>query len=148
LKTLILILLFPLMLSGQILSKKDIAPILLTTLSGAFDGTAEAIKFHYPKIDQKLNLNDAFWNPAVSWKNKYKNQDPAQGPAYFGSTTFLCWTTDGYHLMRMGRNISMMTAITIKLGDKQKWYVYIIQGIIYYVAYTTGFNISYELLKR
>ena len=136
------------MLSGQILSKKDIAPILLTTLSGAFDGSAEAIKFHYPKIDEKLNLNDNFWNPAISWKNKYKNQDPAQGPAYFGSTTFLCWTTDGYHLMRMGRNISMMAAITIKLGDKQKWYVYIIQGIIYYVAYTTGFNISYELLKR
>lgn len=41
-----------------------------------------------------------WWNPNISWKNKYKNNDPTQGPKFFGSTTFLVWLTDAWHFSK------------------------------------------------
>ena len=132
---------------AQILTKRDIAPLALTFVSGMFDGTAEAIKFHYAKFDKYgLDTSNNWWNPAESWKNKYKDRDPEQGPAYFGSTTFLVWTTDAYHCFRMGRNVTMSAAIVVKIGDigKKKWWYYPIQAVIYWLTYTIGFTFSYD----
>ena len=145
-KLLILILLLPVLIQAQILTKKDIAPLCLTFASGMFDGGAESLKFHYSEVNRKYNLNDNFWNPALSWKNKYRNGDPSQGEAFTGSTTVFVWTTDGYHLMRGMRNITAMTAISIQIGERQKWWKYLIELATFYISYTIGFNLSYELI--
>lgn len=121
--------------------KKVVISSTLIGISGAFDGTAEYLKFNY-------NAPSQFWNPSLSWKNKWKNGDPLQGEKFWQSSRALVWTTDGYHLMRMGRNMFMVGAIVINIGEKQKWYIYATEFLTYYLAYTTGFTISYELLKR
>jgi hypothetical protein len=47
--------------------------------------------------------------------------------------------------MRTGRNITMITAITIPIGRKGKnWKQYIVEGSIYYLSYTAGFNLMYN----
>ncbi len=71
-------------------------------VSGMVDGTIEAINYHY---DDGFKItcpgaNDGFWDPAKSWKNKYRNNDPRQGEKFPGSTTFFAFTTDAYHLLR------------------------------------------------
>lgn len=143
------ILLFvPVMLPGQVLKKKDIAPLCLTFTAGMFEGTAEALKFHYDRVDRKLSLNDSFWDPEISWRNKYKNGDPAQGERFTGSSTTLVWTTDGYHAMRFGRNACIMTGMSLKFGDKQKWYEYLLEIIAYYLSYQLGFTVTYDLIFK
>src|SRR6056297_3018357 len=107
-RLLILVCLFaPTLLAAQIDWKKEIWPCAALTLAGSFDGVAESVKWHYH--DQFSNTfpnnNPEYWDPDVSWRNKYENGIKEDGPAYFGSTTFLAWTTDGYHLMRSARNI-------------------------------------------
>lgn len=135
---------------AQILTKRDIAPLALTFVSGFCDGTAEAVKFHYYKFDKYgLDTSNYWWNPAESWKNKYKNRDPLQGPAFWQSTQSLVWTTDAYHCFRMGRNLTFITAITIKVGAgkdniKQEWWHYPIEAIIYWLTYTFGFTFAYD----
>jgi hypothetical protein len=71
-------------------------------VSGMLDGTVESISYHYDNgfKPRFKHINDQFWNPALSWKNKYKNGDPTQGPQFAGSTTMFCYTTDAYHLLR------------------------------------------------
>jgi hypothetical protein len=71
-------------------------------VSGMLDGTIESISYHYedgfrPRF---AKLNDNFWNPAISWKNKYKNGMSNEGPKFPGSTNLLVCTTDAYHLLR------------------------------------------------
>lgn len=114
-------------------------------VSGAFDGTAESLKFHYDRFNNRFPGNEQFWNPAKSWPNKYKNGDPAQGPAFFGSTTFLVGATDGYHLTRTLRNTFMVAGVSIPLYGKRPWYDYLLQAVLYYASYTIGFSLVYDV---
>lgn len=122
-------------------------PAVCLGVSGAFDGTAEAIRYHYPQVKKLLpGINDQFWNTSLSWKNKYKNGDPAQGDAYFLSSTALVFTTDAFHLFRMCSNVAMIGAVVIKIGEKKKWYYYFIDASIYYISYNVGFTLIYDVI--
>lgn len=134
----------------EILTKRLIYKSSFVLIAGIFDGTAETVKFHYSSFKKMFpDANDQFWDEDISWSNKYSNNNKANGPAFFGSTTFLVWTTDGYHLMRTLRNANIMVAITIDFcNEKKRWYYYVIDAIVCYIAYNVGFTISYDLIFR
>ena len=123
---------------------QNIASYALVLTSGAADGMAEGVKWHFDKMDKTYNLNDSYWNPDISWRNKYKGGLPANGPKFVGSTTFLVWTTDGYHMARAVRNTSFVGAVVIHPFKKKKWYWYVVDFASYYLTYTVGFNITYR----
>ena len=62
----------------------------------------DTIQFHYDKsIFSNLSVKKQQWfNPGMSWMNKYKYRNPNYGPAFFGSTTFLVWITDAWHFFQ------------------------------------------------
>lgn len=113
-----------------------------TFLGGAFEGSAETLKFHYWRFEKRFpKANDAYWDPNKSWENKYKVNYP-------GSQTYLVWTTDGYHMTRMVRNAAFMTAIVIRKKERKKWYWYLAEGAGHLVAYQIGFHTTYSVLFR
>lgn len=57
------------------------------------------------------DLNDDWWDPTFSWRNKYKHRSPYLGPAFFGSTTFLVFLTDAWHLFKSLKSLFMWTAV-------------------------------------
>ena len=75
--------------------------ITFIALAAIFNSMMDIVSFHYqesifmnyPKLTQFLDAN-------FSWQNKYKNRDYKQGRRFFGSTTFLVWLTDGWHLFK------------------------------------------------
>lgn len=80
---------------------KRIANYSFMFVGGASEGFSEELQHHYSKVKEKFpNMNDQFFDPAKSGWNKYKNGDPTQGEAYFGSTTIFVAGTDGYHAFR------------------------------------------------
>lgn len=93
--------------------------ILLITF--AIQGIAKAVKdvlvFHSSKFETKFpnsNLNFwILWPPYSSWRNKYKNGSVSNGSKYFGSTTFLVWLTDGWHLFDSIFNIATYISFAI-----------------------------------
>lgn len=118
--------------------REHIPAAVCSFLAGAFDGIADGLDHHFDK-------QDYFWNPDLSSNNKYKNRDPKQGRSFPGSTTWLVWTTDGWHLMRMGRNLFTTGAIVFSIaGEKKKWYWYIVQAAAYSLINRIGFHISYS----
>lgn len=133
------------------------APAML--ISGMLDGTVESITWHYDD-GFKLrcpNVNEQFWNPAKSWKNKYKNHDPAQGPKFFGSTNMFVFTTDAYHLLRAtSRTISGVTlgyyihtsCHEKVLTKRQKWLRIGADFLVLTAIRSAGFHLTYSLLFR
>jgi hypothetical protein len=71
--------------------------LILIIIAGIFD----TISFHYSiSIFSKWIKYEDFINPQKSWVNKYKHNNPDLGPKFFGSKTFLVWTTDLWHLAK------------------------------------------------
>ena len=81
-----------------------------------------------------------WWNKNNSSKYKYKNGDSKQGPKFFGSTTFLVWTTDGWHFFQM---IYLNCLIfSLLLWEPQ------INVVMDFLIASTTFKISFELFYR
>lgn len=115
--------------------KKQILPAALIFVAGGFEGAMDGLQFHYDKPNQ-------FWNPDISWTNKYKNNDVAQGKTFAGK--YMVFTTDGWHLMKFGRNLFTAGTIAIKIGEeKKKWYIYIAEGLSFWLVNRVGFNLVY-----
>jgi hypothetical protein len=58
----------------------------------------DTLRFHFDRSIFSRWENQYFVDPAISWRNKYKNHDPAQGERFPGSTTIFVFTTDLWHL--------------------------------------------------
>ena len=81
-------------------------PVIFYMCSGVLDAVMDTLKDHY-SISIFANENAKYWNPAISWKNKYVDFDPAKG--------FIKWNvlgleinkpvifTDAWHLAKFFR---------------------------------------------
>lgn len=128
--------------------RKMIFSSVLMFSSGFSDGTSEVLKIKYESFERVFpKANDQFWDYNISWTNKYKNGSPPDAK-FIGSKSAFVWTTDGYHLMRMIRNCTMILAVTIPISTEfyKNWRNYVKDGVIYYLAYTAGFNFAYEVV--
>lgn len=88
--------------------------VILISIAGISNAIMDVVNFHFhtsifnnPKV-----FNPNYWNLAVSWRNKYKNGDPTQGARFFGSTSFLVFLTDAWHLFKF----IMLWSLFIVLG--------------------------------
>lgn len=49
--------------------------ITLLVLAGLFNGVKDKLYFHYDRsLAYRYNWNEKWWNPSLSWENKYKNK--------------------------------------------------------------------------
>jgi hypothetical protein len=128
-------------------------------VSGFLDGTIESISYHYDN-GFKLRcswVNDAFWDPSVSWKNKYMNGDPNKGEKFMGSTTCLAFTTDAYHLLRTSKRAIDGVSIAYLLNDdicnkklarKKRFKAAAKDFVILTAIRCVGFHLSYSYLFK
>ena len=131
---------------SQVSLKEELPPMALLFVSGAGNGAAELSKWRWNAFQSTFpNANPEFFNPEISWRNKYKNGNPQDGPAFFGSTTFLVGATDFYHASRTVSNTSMLFAVILSPRDKLTWKSVLIKFVLYSVSYHAGFWLTYEL---
>jgi hypothetical protein len=74
--------------------------IIIICIAGISKAIMDKLQFHYNKSIFKQNppkYNQQFWNPLLSWQNKYKENSMVE-PKFKGSTTFFVFVTDAWHL--------------------------------------------------
>jgi hypothetical protein len=97
-------------------TKHDYIAWGLFAVAGAADGINQSLLHH------RLGQGDQFWDPTISWKNKYRDWDGGdKRAAYIGSKSFLVWTTDGYHLTRGIDHAAMYIAVSISAYDLTRY---------------------------
>ena len=89
-------------------------------------------------------LNPLFWDKHKSWKNKWKGGVAANGEKFFGSSTFLVWITDAWHLFNMLSYLSLFIAGYLTATYLDKWYLVIIPFPFGLVI----FELIYKYLKN
>ena len=149
LRLLAILLMLSLAASGQWVDRNTAIRCGLMFVSGMADGTAETLRVNYSDFKAVFpKANDSYWNPSISWHNKWKNGDIRQGEKFPLSSTALVFTTDGYHQIRMIRNSTMIAAITIPIGKKKNWKGYVAEAGLSYISYTLGFTLTWDLIFK
>ena len=72
--------------------------ILFLSLAGICNAIMDTILFHWDKSIFKGSKLEWWANPAVSYKNKWKNHSNSEdGEKFPGSSTIFVWVTDLWH---------------------------------------------------
>lgn len=122
------------------MTTNEIIIIALIALAAIFNASSDTIDdFYSTSIFRKWNQR--FWNPVVSWHNKWKNNGTSKdGEKFPGSSTFLVWTTDAWHLSKM----LYLSCIFISIGIATSWLIF---GLCV-LAWFLFFELFYRLFKR
>lgn len=132
-----------------------IAIIALSILAGLADGTRDVLSFRYDRSifpqgpgEQILGGGEMFWNPDISWRNKWKNGDPSQGERFPGSSTALVFLTDGWHLLQflMLTFFQVAIAMPVVMLLRLRWWWVLIAIIPLKFAFSAGFALMFGRL--
>jgi len=140
----VILLLFPLINCAQ-KYEIQLTPVGLVFMSGFAKGYNDVLSYHYSSFKRvHPNVNDQWWNPSISWTNKYKNGIPPT-PKFFLSTTLFVVPTDAKHTADFVHKWPLMGALVVKIGDPhEKWIYYLYDLVIYSATYNLGFALPYE----
>lgn len=78
-----------------------IASLFFFMLAAVCNALMDTIQFHWYKFRWNNKVNPLFWNPAISWKNKYINGNPIDGLRFKGIFGFMANFLDAWHLFKM-----------------------------------------------
>jgi hypothetical protein len=73
---------------------------ILIMISAIAEAVMDTISHRFSESIFK-DLNDDWWDPTFSWRNKYKDKSEYLGPKFWGSTTFFVFVTDAWHMFKM-----------------------------------------------
>lgn len=130
--------------------------VISWVLAAICKAAMDTLQFHYyksifdrpewPSTIEDLNHN-IFWNPAMSWQNKYKYGIHENGPKFPGSTTIFVFLTDGWHLMQFFHNLFLaLTIVTgLYIGSSEMiWWQYVVCFVLYRFTYSGIFELFFK----
>ena len=122
--------------------------ILLTILGLLFVAAAsvseaimDKIQFHYDiSIFSQYKYKQTFWNPNLSWVNKWKDSS-AKEEKFLGSSSIFVFTTDAWHLFKFFRNTFLFIGLPLlSFGSINIILAAILARIIYGLVFTICFD--------
>lgn len=93
----------------------------------------------------------SWWNPSISWRNKWKDGNPNEGEKFPGSSTIFVGFTDAWHLFQHFNLMLLFIGFILysqsfPLIDWVAWYV--TDCAIIYASYTFVFEVFYKIFKN
>lgn len=117
--------------------------IILLIISGIAKAIMDTSNFHYQNSYLKDFKKGSFWNHKISSNNKYLNGKKENGPRFIGSTTFLVWVTDAWHLFQMIYGVTFATSFLL-IGS----YYPLLWAVLAYAFQRFIFEITFRLLEK
>lgn len=117
--------------------------LIFIAISGASEAVMDKIQFHFEKsIFSKSKYNSLFWNPSISWKNKYESIETLK-PKFWGSTTYFVFLTDAWHLFKFFKNTFIFVAISLAFLISCNSINY---AILYFIIGRSIYGASFSLM--
>lgn len=120
-----------------------ITTIICFAVAGIFNAIMDVLKTRWETsiFSSMKNTKIIDWmNPSISFHNKWKNGDIGQGEKFFGSSTFLVWTTDFWHFCKMIMIISLSLGAVLYT---EKFNLFI-DGLLILSSFTITFEVFYS----
>ena len=78
--------------------------------------------------------DEKFFNPQVSWRNKWKGGDKTKGEKFLFSSTLLVGFTDFWHLCKM-LQVLVVVAGVLTAPDVVRWFDFAYLLAVYFVVF-------------
>ena len=78
-----------------------ILSVLFFALAGIGSALMDTLQFHWSTFRWKDKVNEQWWNPFLSWRNKYVDGDPKKGLKYKGWLGWMSNFLDAWHFIKM-----------------------------------------------
>lgn len=123
----------------------------LIAISAICNAVMDIISFHYEYSIFK-DYNKQYWNPKISWVNKYINNDPLKGRRkwFFNLLKVHEAFTDAWHLMKSTMIVGLCLAATIGLSSSLSFNCFF--GILLLIGggliWNLTFNLFYNVILR
>jgi hypothetical protein len=125
--------------------------IACIAISSFFESEMDILTHDYQRsLAVRFGWSYYFWNPTISWRNKWKNGNKEDGEDYWGSSTFFVWRTDGWHLCKFLRNRFFSLALTVAVYQDfthKGFWVFVITYVVLGVAQSLFFELFYSKLR-
>lgn len=109
-------------------------------IAGFAKGLADRITFHWSTLFPLIKNNPEFWNHQISWRNKWKYGDKANGERFLFSSTLLVAFTDGWHLLQFILINSLICGAVFMNFD--------LHPFLNFVIARGGFSLGFHLIYR
>jgi hypothetical protein len=119
--------------------------ILFVILASICNAIMDVCSFHYSNsIFNKLNPK--YWNPEISWKNKYIDCDPTKGmrKIFFGLLDYPVFLTDAWHLFKSLMIIFLVTAIVLYKPLFSQLIDFVSMGIMWNFTFNFFYNVIFK----
>lgn len=120
--------------------------VTLLLISSVSFAVMDSLQHHYNSSIFK-KFNNVFWNPAYSWRNKYKLGNPKLGEKFPGSTTVFVMFTDAWHLFKFFA-IKPLFAIIFLLPTHYSMPTKLIIVVVGAIIHQAVFEILYSIVFR
>jgi hypothetical protein len=120
---------------------------LLFVLAGFCESVMDKLQFHYDISIFKNFKNQLFWDPRISWRNKYKNGDPLKGESFFLSKSLFVGITDAWHFFKLLRNLFSFSGIYFIFAPCVTTTSCLLFVIFARILYGVSFTFFYNILE-
>lgn len=120
---------------------------LLFILSGMFEAVMDKLQFHYDLSIFKNFKNQLFWDPKISWKNKYEDGNPMKGERFFLSKSLFVGFTDAWHLFKLFRTLTIFAGIYFLFIPCATKYMCLMFVIIARILFGLSFTLFFKLFE-
>lgn len=116
----------------KLFTKNDLVVLPLLFAAGYTTGLREEVIQH-PKafMLRHPNLNPNFWDNRIQGEKGLLNME---------------WNAD--HVLKGTTAMLFTAAVVFKIGEKKKWYYYVIDSIKSYMVYKGGFVLRYHIQEK
>ncbi len=122
--------------------------LLCFIIAAICEAVMDVLQFHYMRSLFKDFKNNIFWDPEISWRNKYKDGDPKKGPKFLFSDTLFVGLTDAWHLFKLFRNLFIFLGVFFLLLQFASFWVALIITAGIRIFFGIAFTIFYDLFQK
>lgn len=115
--------------------------VLASLIAGGAWGLHESTMHHWNQFANRFpNANPDFWNPAISWQNKYVDGDPLKG-----RTDTPVLLTDAKHVLAStALSGGFVAGASFTFGEVRPWWHYLADFLAGALAWGIGNRITYD----
>lgn len=114
--------------------------LIMLVMAGASNAVMDVLRFRYSTSVFVYYKNQQWWNPKVSWRNKWKDGDSMKGERYWGSSRWFVRFTDAWHFFQ-GMMFTLFMACIVLYKPVFHWAV---DFIVMYFVFTSSFQLFYS----